>query len=177
MCGIIGYVGEIDDELLARLEHESKVRGLHTFYGYYSKRIGIAHCRYSTSGEDPQPIQMDDGLIFCFNGVIDMRTKKEMEKAWGIKMATDNDGEIILQLAKTPQQSLEFLKHNPCSFAGLWQYGGTLVAIRNAHRPLWCWDDGKVVILVSTADILKRSGLSLQHAYLLNPLEIYKWKK
>lgn len=180
MCGIIAYVGNVDRKLIGRIAEESSVRGLHSFASYYKPRIGMAHCRYSTSGIDHQPLVLQNTLLkcdaFCFNGVISMRTKKEMERAWNIKMDTDNDGEIILRLTRNTDEILDFIKVIPCSFAGVFIFGDTLIAVRNTHRPLWYLEQKGTVVVASTRDIFKRAGIDPSKVKQLEPLKIYKWK-
>jgi glutamine phosphoribosylpyrophosphate amidotransferase len=184
MCGVVAYIGKVDQELIDRLVHESLVRGTHftgrmvsealeprSMRGY---KVGIIHTRYSTSGETNQPLKVK-GNVLAFNGVIHMGTKKEMEKEFKIKMTTDNDGEIILQTCKTPEKVLDFISFNHCSFAGVMLFGGRFVAMRNQYRPLWMHKArGSGIIIASTKDIFLRSGVKTSLTE-LKPLKIYEW--
>ena len=148
MCGIVGY-SSLDPKpehfaILHSLIIESSIRGLHS-YGYsyikenklitrkyhtldeivfpVSEKI-IYHNRYSTSGDykdhkNNQPIHIDD-MALVFNGVIDMRTKRQMEKAYNITMETDNDGEILIQRCGNDKQLISrFVNDIKGSFAGI----------------------------------------------------------
>jgi glutamine phosphoribosylpyrophosphate amidotransferase len=185
MCGVIGYIGKsIDKNLVERLVFESEIRGIHhtgrvTAEVLEPKKLrgygnGIIHTRYCTSGKTNQPLKVK-GNVLAFNGVIDMGTKKEMEKRWGIKMTTDNDGEILLQTCKTPETLLLFIKNRQCSFAGVMVMDGRFVALRNKFRPLWMHKDKKNnVYIASTKDIFIRSGVKTNLKE-LEPLKIYEW--
>lgn len=124
----------------------------------------IAHARYSTSGdwrsvENNQPLVVS-GDALVFNGVIDMRTKAQMETAWGISMTTGNDGEIFLQHAASGGSAVDFLLNNPCSFAGCYLLSGQMFCLRNDKRPLWYAVRGDATFVMSTRNISERCGLS-----------------
>ena len=192
MCAIIGFISKNPNAeailTLKRLFIESKIRGMHA-YGYAAiegkpqvqksnqlkpllDSIGkptalIGHCRYSTSGDyldmkNNQPIQYKDEFL-AFNGVIDMRTKPEMEKAYGITMSCDNDGEIILQ----DQERLDFINKN-ITFAGIFLNNKEMTFMRNLSRPAYIAHKHDAIYIGSTADIMKRAMLNPE------PLEAYK---
>lgn len=183
MCAIVGFDGD-DHELLIRVLEESRVRGLHAFgyafadsshllvrkYHHLSEMTAsileerptrlVAHCRYSTSGDfsdhrNNQPVQRG-GRALVFNGVIDMGTKAEMELRHHVEMETENDGELVLIW----QEALGKIVA-PGSFAGLVidDEGVTYVS-RNSFRPAWLGKSGRTQVIGSTADILRRAGLS-----------------
>lgn len=192
MCGIVGYCSkeptETDSEILHKIILQSKIRGLHSFgYSYYdnnnilktikkfdfshiklpkSKKI-IFHNRYSTSGDynnhnNNQPIDLID-ICLVFNGVIDMRTKEEMQNYYKIKMTTDNDGEIPLQLYGNNYKKIaDFIKNMKGSFAGLMLTQNKLLAIRNQNRPAWVLDYNGSKFIASTEDIFKRVDKSFK---------------
>lgn len=132
----------------------------------------VAHCRYPTSGLDSQPIVIVGGdkhpherrIALAFNGVIDMGTKEEFEARWSVKCETDNDGEIFVQRLLAGESVEDFLceENFAGSFAGVWldtQYGGTtLIAARNARRPLWWSSHLGASWYASTRDIFVRAG-------------------
>lgn len=198
MCAIVGFLSPspTDEAIntLRKLFIESKVRGMHA-YGFTSVQDGlihtykntmlrpvieaiqkpqalIGHCRYSTSGdytviENNQPLQ-HNGEHLVFNGVIDMRTKPEMELAYGIQMSCDNDGEIMLQST----DRLALVKTN-ISFAGIFLTNKTMTFIRNANRPAYMGFKHGATYIASTADILKRSLIS--DCVELDPYKEYTW--
>lgn len=197
MCAIVGFISANPTrealETLKRLFFESKIRGMHA-YGYAATENGetrvfkttrlpellnnignpqalIGHCRYSTSGDytvmaNNQPLEFD-GEQMAFNGVIDMRTKPEMEQAYGIEMASDNDGEIMLQC---PDRTALLRTH--ISFAGLFLNGTMVNFMRNENRPAYYAEKHGAVYIASTADIMKRSMLRAQP---LDPFKVYSW--
>lgn len=198
MCAIVGFLcSSPTDEAINTLRKvfiESKIRGMHA-YGFASIQDGlmssfksntlrpvleaihkpkalIGHCRYSTSGDyiveaNNQPLRYKDEYM-VFNGVIDMRTKPEMEKAYGIQMSCDNDGEIMLQTTNR----LGLLGMN-VSFAGLFLNKDVMTFMRNPNRPAYIGFKHGATYIASTADILKRSLISDWVG--LEPYEEYKW--
>ena len=164
---------------LHRLFIESKIRGMHA-YGYAAHlhsgetvchksnqllpllktmpkfpRLLIGHCRYSTSGDyknhlNNQPLRHGDEYL-AFNGVIDMRTKPEMERAHRIKMESDNDGEIMLQ---APDRLA--LLRDEITFSGLVLKTASVQFFRNEGRPGYKATRFGCTYVASTADILKR---------------------
>lgn len=180
MCGIVGVLGAVSDELVMRVVKESTVRGLHhlgllAHHNHKSTVCVLYHARYCTSGQDHQPIASKLNLGIAMNGVIHMGTKKEMEKYFGIKMQTDNDAEVLLQWLEHHSFE-EFLKRCPqASIAGLLLTPKKLIAFRNEKRPLWLIEKGKSVLLASTQDILKRAGADWKRAKLLKPNKTYAW--
>lgn len=178
MCGIIGWKGKVPEENLNLLTIESQVRGMHHIGERIVKNAGIRHCRYITSGEIHQPVRFGP-VELSFNGVIDMGTKKEMEKRWGVKMRSDNDGELFLQLCNTEREMVEFISNSEISFAGIMLTDtGRLLAIRNPQRPLWKWKGMYATVLASTKDILERAGFKktkTTELIQLEPYKLYEW--
>ena len=191
MCGIVGYISskpcEKDRFKVFKLIKQSRIRGLHSFGLSYVKngeiltskyfqnefkKIQIPHSnglifhnRYSTSGDfrdhkNNQPIQISDTSM-VFNGVIDMRTKNEMEMAWGVKIESDNDGEILLRKSEcNPENMLQIIKQQG-SFSGLilkgLKDGIRLYVMTNGYRPLWMLEEEGSIFFASTRDIFIRA--------------------
>lgn len=187
MCGIVGFHTKNKDEndafRMFKLVRQSRIRGLHSFgFSWYEngkiqtekyfqnefKNIKIPdsntiifHNRYSTSGDfrdhkNNQPIHIGD-LSLAFNGVIDMRTKKEMEDHYRIRMQTDNDGEVVLKVSNgEPIEMMKFVK-NKGSFSGILLQGGDLYAFTNGRRPLHKLVIGESTFIASTKDIFIRA--------------------
>jgi glutamine phosphoribosylpyrophosphate amidotransferase len=180
---------------LKRVFIESKIRGMHA-YGYSmvakdgskmtakgpslktllqtmpeSPRLLIGHCRYSTSGDykdnnNNQPLTYE-GESLVFNGVIDMRTKAEMERAYGIKMLSDNDGEIMLQ----SKDRMALLKTD-ITYSGLVLKTNAVQFFRNEGRPGYKATRFGATYVASTADILRRCNLNPE---VLTPHEVHEW--
>jgi glutamine phosphoribosylpyrophosphate amidotransferase len=189
MCGVIGAVinqaNKTQAELLSNLFVESRVRGLHSFGWAVNNQEGVqvfhdtlltmidevtklvhpclflGHCRYSTSGDTPQPLNIS-GVQLAFNGNIHMGTKEEIEKHFLIDMITDNDGEVFAQAVIAEHCDLVQLISNPAiSFAGVWLYKHKLWALRNERRPLyWSTDNYGNIYIASTEDIFVRAGFT-----------------
>jgi len=186
MCGVVGfscqYAKSFHYDILHKIILQSKIRGLHSFGYSYTKNNKlitqkyhevdnvklpkadkiIYHNRYATSGDytdhvNNQPLS-NNKLSLVFNGVIDMRTKQEMEKHYNIKMNTYNDGEIILQKCGDDKKKLQqYVSDMSGSFAGLiLTASNNLLAIRNANRPLWVLKYKTASYYASTKDIFKR---------------------
>tara|TARA_R100000388_G_scaffold94962_1_gene84481 strand:- start:4655 stop:5269 length:615 start_codon:yes stop_codon:yes gene_type:complete len=203
MCGVVGYSSQdpIDEHysILHKLIYQSKIRGLHSFgYSYclnnklttrkyhnvdevvlpQANKI-VFHNRYATSGDyqdhiNNQPIT-NNNLSLVFNGVLDMRTKVEMELHYGIKMQTYNDGEIILQKCGANKDLLkDYIGNIKGSFAGLiLTASNELLAIRNSNRPLWRLSHSNAIFYASTKDIFKRVDKSFQPEQ-LKPNQLYE---
>lgn len=197
MCAIIGFISDnptaIAVETLKKVFIESKIRGMHA-YGYAAIQDGhlmeaksnglksllvsidnptrlIGHCRYSTSGDyknmnNNQPLRFGDEYM-VFNGVIDMRTKQEMERAYSISMSSDNDGEIMLQA----KDRLAMLR-SEITFSGLTLNSHALAFFRNEGRPGYKANRHGATYIASTADILRRCLLDPEP---LNPYEAHVW--
>jgi glutamine phosphoribosylpyrophosphate amidotransferase len=186
MCSIIGYNSDVYDKLLVEsICQNSRVRGLHAF-GYYfldeKKRLKtekflnynefinslnkkkptkfIAHFRYSTSGdyknhENNQPIVLG-GCSMVFNGVVDMGNKQQMEQKYNVRLATENDGELVLiNFLKSEKNMVDFVKDK--TFAGLFLIKGKIYAFTNSKRPAYLGVKDNVQVICSTKDILNRS--------------------
>ena len=122
----------------------------------------IGHTRYSTSGdwEDPnnnQPLVFDN-VALSFNGVVDMRTKEEMEQHYGVELKTANDGELAVKLGQLRESAQ--IENIPGTFAGAWLLKtGELFVGRNKWRPLWfAITDDSSRWVASTQDIFHRAG-------------------
>lgn len=187
MCSIIGWNGNFNENIVEKLCQASRIRGLHSFgYSYlendqittkkflnYDQFLislkqqapekFIAHFRYSTSGDyknelNNQPITRE-GLSMVFNGVIDMRTKKEMEKAYSVDLQTDNDGELALIYKSRSEEEFKKMISNK-SFAGIFlDPEGNIQVYRNINRPCHLGNIEGAQIVASTKDILNRAGI------------------
>ena len=196
MCSVIGFKGEYKIDLLDKIFNESRIRGIHAFgFSYYDKgnlkthkyldfeefkdkihsfkpNLFIAHFRYSTSGdynimENNQPINYKDRSI-VFNGVISQKDKSEIEKEFGLKMEIENDGYVLIQ--RFTDKS--FVLSNNITFSMVGLEKGKLIALKNRKRPLYLSDKSDIIIC-STKDIMKRSGIEEQVE--LTNLKIYEW--
>lgn len=184
MCSIIGFSGVYDHDLLTKVFENSKIRGIHSFgFSYYESGTlttnkfldynqfvsaihkkapnkFIAHFRYSTSGDykdanNNQPLSNQTTSV-AFNGVISQKTKDEMEAEFNMKLEGDNDGYVLLNKLN----DLDFLSSKSITFAMVGLSGGKLLAMKNSKRPLYIAEKYGDVIIASTNDIMKRSGIN-----------------
>jgi glutamine phosphoribosylpyrophosphate amidotransferase len=139
----------------------------------------IFHNRYSTSGDwhehlNNQPL-FREGVSLAFNGTLDMRSKQQMEVAYGVKLHTSNDGELplIAYLDGGVEGLRSFIAQSKGSFAGILITKNKIIALRNAKRPLWL-HSGSSLVIASTEDILKRAGLT-SHNEQLEHGKVYEW--
>jgi glucosamine 6-phosphate synthetase-like amidotransferase/phosphosugar isomerase protein len=114
-------------------------------------------------------------MSLVFNGVLDMRTKAEMETYYGITMETDNDGEIVLKLCGSNTQKIqEYVQKTMGSFAGLiLTQDNVMLAIRNRNRPLWMLKHDSAIFYASTRDIFKRVNRYFDPEQ-LEPYKVYE---
>jgi len=196
MCSIIGFKGNYKKELIEKILDESQIRGIHAFgFSYYENGVlktnkfldysefkksihsvepdlFIAHFRYSTSGdyniiENNQPINFENKSI-AFNGIISQKDKAEIEKEYGVEMNIENDGYVLIQ-----KYSDEiFVKSDNITFSMVGLDNGNLIALKNKKRPLYLNDETDIIVC-STKDIMKRSGIETQKE--LKNLKLYVW--
>jgi glutamine phosphoribosylpyrophosphate amidotransferase len=197
MCSVIGYKGIFNEQIVKKLLYNSRIRGIHAFgYSFYSEQklitkkfieykkfeqslledkpsLFIAHFRYSTSGdykiiENNQPL-LDNDIAIAFNGVISQKTKEEIEQEYNVKLKSDNDGYLLINRL----EDKEFLLKKNISYALVGLKEKKLFCIRNKNRPLHLFEDKNLIIIASTKDILKRSGINNSIQLLVNKMNYY----
>lgn len=123
----------------------------------------IFHARYSTSGDWREPRNNQPLVVghhaLAFNGVIHMGTKAEMEEAFAVQLASENDGEVFIRRVLGGETPEHFIQTMTGSFAGVWIHEGRLHAGRNERRPLWRTTRVGETWYASTADIFRRAGI------------------
>lgn len=201
IVGYSGRQGAADRSRFIALCREACIRGVHAFGIAYIDDSGklrvyktqsfselvenipspipskiIFHNRYATSGDasimsNNQPIYVN-GDALVFNGTIDMGTKPEMEERHGVKLVTENDGELVL-LDFQQGTPLKHIASKNVSFAGmiLTSYGA-MFAVRNEMRPLWLFNGDGCKFVCSTRDIASRAPLDTKNGNPLLPYEI-----
>jgi glutamine phosphoribosylpyrophosphate amidotransferase len=119
----------------------------------------IGHIRYSTSDlRYNQPMESDT-LSIVHNGVISQEPQERWKELFDLDTKTANDSELILRQLEKVLHPLE--KFHPASMAVCTIDSNKLItAFRNEERPLYYYSDSRMTIFASTADILKRSGLT-----------------
>jgi len=118
----------------------------------------IGHCRYSTSDlRYNQPIA-DDTLSLVHNGVISQELPDNWESLYGFKTETKNDSELLFHTLKEGHEP-EYWED--ASISAIWLTDtGSISYNRNGKRPLWIYQSARRIILASTEDVLKRSGIT-----------------
>ncbi len=193
MCAIIGAVirapSANDFQLLKRVFHESKIRGMHATgisyvkngkifteklpvpadqfpfkFSEYVNEDGnlylVGHCRYSTSDlEYNQPIA-NDNLSVVHNGVITQELPENWESLYGYKCDTKNDTELLLHTIEADISPLERWQDASLSVCVL-SVDRKLKVFRNGKRPNYLTFIPNGVIITSTKDIPKRAGIEL----------------
>ena len=185
MCAVIGAIllepTKQDFEMLERVFHESKIRGMHaTGLAYvkdgtvhierkpvpadqfefkwkdYLNEDGnlylIGHCRYSTSDlEFNQPLGYDLKAI-VHNGVITQELPENWREIYGYDCITKNDSELVLH-SDDPLQEFNHMSMGVCELIG----SKKLRFYRNGKRPLYLTNIPNGCIITSTSDIVKRA--------------------
>jgi len=191
MCAIIGAVVKQptanDFQLLKRVFHESKIRGMHATgisyvksgqiiteklpvpadqfpfkFSEYVNEDGnlylVGHCRYSTSDlEYNQPISNDD-ISVVHNGVISQELPERWEEIYGYKCTTKNDTELLLHTVEANKSPLKEWADESLAVCELHK-DKKLRTYRNGKRPIYLTLIPNGVIITSTNDISKRAGL------------------
>lgn len=192
MCSVIGAIIKKpeykDFELLEKVFHESRIRGLHATGISYVKEYTIhtvklpvsadmfpfnwndyvnedgnlyliGHCRYSTSDlEYNQPINNQTTSV-VHNGVITQELPENWEKLYGYKCETKNDTELILHTIDDDKSPLEVWKDSSLAVCELW-FCKKLKFYRNGKRPLYLTSLSTGCIITSTRDVIVRAGIT-----------------
>jgi glutamine phosphoribosylpyrophosphate amidotransferase len=177
-----------DFQLLRNIFNQSQVRGLHAtgisyardgkvftektpekadnfqlnFPSYLDTDKNLAfigHCRYSTSDLNfNQPISTDE-LSVAHNGVITQEPSESWKQLYGYDCETRNDTELLLKSildGKNPLKKWENASIACCEL----HPEGHIRFYRNGKRPLYFCRVKNNIFVSSTADILKRAGIS-----------------
>ena len=119
----------------------------------------IGHCRYSTSDLNfNQPISTEV-LSVSHNGVITQEPVESWKQLYGYDCETRNDTELLLKSileGKNPLKKWENASIACCELHA----DGHIRFYRNGKRPLYFCRVKNNIFVSSTADILKRAGIS-----------------
>ena len=190
MCGVLAITidgfNEGDHDLVRGLFQQSMIRGKHATGVSYVKNemvnttkepipadefikkqdlnswrnedgnlYCIGHIRYSTSDLRYNQPMASDKLSIVHNGVISQEPQERWKELFGFETETANDSELILR-------QLESGKGHPLKTLAVCTIDNdkVITAFRNEERPLYYYSDSRMTIFASTADILKRAGLT-----------------
>ena len=165
MCGIAGFVGFDDDDLLRAMCSSITHRGPDEDGFYTAPGIGMAMRRLSIIDLQGgrQPIANEDRSVWVvFNGEIyNYEGLREKLKARGHRFATRSDTETIVHLYE--DYGLEFAEHLRGMFSiALWDARKrrlVLVRDRIGEKPLYFSEDGEELLFGSEMKaILQRAG-------------------
>ena len=193
MCSVIGAIIKTpsltDFEMLKRVFHESRIRGLHATGLSYVKNNKIhtqklpvpadqfpfdfpeyvnedgnlylvGHCRYSTSDlEYNQPIS-NDNFSVVHNGVITQELPEHWKELYGYECATKNDTELLLHTLEDNKSPLIHWQDASLAVCEL-HLNKKIRFYRNGKRPIYFTLIQDGCIITSTNDIAERAGLQL----------------
>jgi glutamine phosphoribosylpyrophosphate amidotransferase len=118
----------------------------------------IGHCRYSTSDLlYNQPIS-DGKLSVVHNGVITQELYDNWKSLYGYECNSKNDTELLLHTISDEKDIFEVWEDSSLSVCEL-KTNKTLRFYRNGKRPLYYSFIENGLLVSSSSDILKRSGL------------------
>ncbi len=102
MCGICGYIGLDDDDLLGRMTDVLTHRGPDDCGYYRESLVGLGHRRLSVidlSGGHQPMFSPDESLVIVYNGeVYNYRELRHSLEQRGHKFQTASDTEVLLRL-------------------------------------------------------------------------------
>jgi glutamine phosphoribosylpyrophosphate amidotransferase len=119
----------------------------------------IGHIRYSTSDLRYNQPFATDSLGIVHNGVISQESRDTWLDTFGLETETANDSELILRALEKGETPLN--KFHPASMAVCTiDSNKKITAFRNEERPLYYSYSNNAYLFASTADILKRAGIT-----------------
>lgn len=103
MCGIAGFVGKGDEQVLKRMARALHHRGPDDHGVLQEGKVGLAHTRLAVIDPSPaghQPMQSRDNTVsLTYNGeVYNYRELRETLRGKGEKFISDTDTEVIIKL-------------------------------------------------------------------------------
>lgn len=192
MCAVIGVVMSNPEgrhfDMIKRIFHESKIRGLHATgisyvkhnkiytekhpvpadefpfdFAEYVNEDGnlylVGHCRYSTSDlEYNQPIS-NGNVSVVHNGVVSQELPENWQKLYGYKCETKNDTELILHTIEADKSPLTEWADESLAVCELYA-DKRLRTYRNGKRPLYLTTIDNGSIITSTKDIPYRANVA-----------------
>jgi asparagine synthase (glutamine-hydrolysing) len=162
MCGIAGFVGFEDRQLLERMMDLLVHRGPDDFGCYYNEEVALGHRRLSIidpkGGKEPI-FNEDRSLCIVFNGEIYnfRQIRKELEEK-GHRFYTKTDTEVVVHAYE--EEGVECVRGLNGMFAfAIWDEGRRrlfLARDRLGIKPLYYYiGDGKIIFASETKAILE----------------------
>lgn len=170
MCGISGYQGWNDDELIVKMAEKIKHRGPDDSGVFCSEndKISLAHTRLSiqdTSNAGHQPMISGDGnVVLIFNGEIyNFKELREGLITKGVKFNGNSDTEVILNLYLSEGDTF-FSKLNGIFALAIWNgQSQELLLARDGFgvKPLYyCESDKGFIFSSEIKSILEEPSIS-----------------
>ena len=158
MCGVCGYAGTHQPELLKRMSDAIAHRGPDDagIWCDETAQIGLAHRRLSIIDVSPaghQPMANDDGsILISYNGEIyNFQEFYDDLKARGYRFRSKSDTEVLLYLYE--EYGIEFLQKLNGIFAlAIWDARKRQLLLVRDHagvKPLYYWQSGERLYFAS----------------------------
>lgn len=119
----------------------------------------IGHIRYSTSDLRYNQPMANEEIAIVHNGVISQERPEQWYNIFGYETVTHNDSELILRAIINSDVPLEKFIDSSMAVCTI-DKNKKLTAFRNEARPLYYYAEPRMTIFASTADILKRAGIT-----------------
>lgn len=165
MCGICGYVGRQDSEVLnlmnAALVHRGPDDGGIWFNS--DERVGFGHRRLSIIDLSPQGrqpmVSRDESIVLTYNGELyDYKKHRDNLERKGYNFKSHSDTEVVLYLYQ--EYGLEFLQKINGIFAlAIWDRTSKELILARDHagvKPLYYHQDGEKILFASEIKAIMR---------------------
>lgn len=179
MCGLAGYVGQGDRDILERMTRFLKYRGPDDEGFFIQDGVGLGHQRLAIidlSDKGRQPLGNEDGTIqLVFNGEIyNFQDLRENLILQGHKFKSQTDSEVIIH--QYEEDGVEcFKKFNGMFAMAIWdsrQKKLVLARDRYGEKPLyWTLTNHTLVFASELKAILRHPSVRRE----LNPLGVYQY--
>jgi len=166
MCGIAGFVGLEDDNLIKKMTHTLAHRGPDDYGFYIDDDICLGHRRLSIidlSEKGRQPLQNEDGSVWVVvNGEIYnfMNLRKKLEEN-GHVFSSNTDSEVIVHLYEEFGTNFVKYLHGMFAFA-LWDQDSKVLILardRIGKRPIYFSFHGGNLFFASEIKALLKAGI------------------
>jgi glutamine phosphoribosylpyrophosphate amidotransferase len=119
----------------------------------------IGHIRYSTSDLRYNQPMATDALAIAHNGIISQEPAETWLQTYGYAVETANDSELILRCLNAGNHPLNEFASSSMSVCTI-DKNKKITAFRNEARPLYYYNNERMIVFTSTEDIAKRSNLT-----------------
>jgi len=179
MCGLAGYLGQGDRNILERMTHSLKYRGPNDEGFFIEDGIGLGHQRLSIidlTEQGRQPISNEDGAIkLVFNGEIyNFQDLRKDLISQGHQFKSQTDSEVVIH--QYEQDGLNcFKKFNGMFAIAIWDNRKKKLVLardRYGQKPLyWTLVDKTLVFASELKAVLEHPLVKKE----LNPLALFQY--